>query len=225
MPRAQIKTVSAAPADRYPTLSRDPVDSLAEQVGRFVAAEVKQFRLPPLKGRHAKSTGAEPAGDMQRLEAEIARLISRAIHSSLCSQTAEGKAIRMGLIARLAKAELGSGASAATPLPPTPDTLLTTAQAAEQLEVSRPYISMLCDQGKLGDVVITEGGHRRIRSSAVHSYLAARTQQHEGSPSPRAAAEAAGLYEFPDGHFKNVVRDTSAPILAPRSKASRKTRP
>ncbi|WP_432258041.1 hypothetical protein [Cupriavidus sp. TMH.W2] len=33
-----------------------------------------------------------------------------------------------------------------------PDRLLTIAEAAAQLDVSRPYVSMLCDAGKLGEI-------------------------------------------------------------------------
>lgn len=87
------------------------------------------------------------------------------------------------------------------------DALLTTAEAAVQLEVSRPHVSMLCNAGKLGEVVMTEGGHRRIRSSAVQSYLATRAKQHQGAVSPRRAGAQAGLYAYPDGHFENVVRN------------------
>lgn len=36
--------------------------------------------------------------------------------------------------------------------------------------MSRPYVSMLCNQGKLGEVHRSEGGHRRIRQSAVDEY-------------------------------------------------------
>ena len=50
------------------------------------------------------------------------------------------------------------------------DALVTTADAATQLGMSRPYVSMLCDQGKLGEVHRSEGGHRRIRQSAVDQY-------------------------------------------------------
>lgn len=221
MAQAHIKTAKAVMNDRYPSLASDPVTSLAEQVGRFVMTEVKQFQMPVSSPRKKRTS---IAADMQRLEAEIGSLIGKALQSSLSSQTAEGKAIRMGLIATLASAELGSLAVVDPPPPPITDALLTTAQAAEQLEVSRPYVSMLCDQGKLGEVVMTEGGHRRIRSSSVQAYLAARTTQHARVPSPRQAAQAAGLYDFPDGYFKNVVRETDPPILAPRTKRPRKPR-
>lgn len=83
------------------------------------------------------------------------------------------------------------------------DTLLTIADAASQLEVSRPYVSMLCDAGKLGEIVVTGDGHRRIRASALDAYLAARVKQNEGAPSPREAGVDAGLYDYPEGHFES----------------------
>jgi excisionase family DNA binding protein len=54
--------------------------------------------------------------------------------------------------------------------------LLTTAEAALRLGMSRPYVSMLCDQGKLGEVRRSEGGHRRIRESAVEAYRLAQRE-------------------------------------------------
>jgi excisionase family DNA binding protein len=81
------------------------------------------------------------------------------------------------------------------------DALLSTAEAAELLDVSFPYVAMLCDAGQLGEL-LTEGGHRRIWSSAVDAYLAARAQENEGTPSPREAGVAAGLYNHPDSHYK-----------------------
>lgn len=221
MPRAQTKATKPPAPHRYAAPGPDPVHSLAEQLGRFVVAEVRQFR-PPVKTPPKGRPGA--AAEMKQLEAEICLLIGKALDLTLSSQTTEGKALRMGLIAKLASAELGQ-APAVESLPASAsDILLTTAQAAELLDVSRPYVAMLCDQGKLGQIVATEGGHRRIRSSAVQAYLAARTRQYEGAPTPREAAEAAGLYDLPEGHFKNVVRTMSPAAEAPKKRAPRKTR-
>lgn len=50
----------------------------------------------------------------------------------------------------------------------TPDTIFTTQQAAEMLNVSRPYIIKLIDQGELlADKV---GRHRRIKASNLDDY-------------------------------------------------------
>lgn len=135
----------------------------------------------------------------------------------------------MALIASLANAEIGQGVVivSAPAVAVAVDALMTTAEAAATLEVSRPYVSMLCDAGKLGGVVLTEGGHRRIRSSAVTAYLAGRTRQHEDAQSPRAAAAEAGLYDYPEGHFTNVVRgsiEVSTPEQVAPVKTSHKSR-
>jgi excisionase family DNA binding protein len=117
------------------------------------------------------------------------------------------KATRMGLIAKPASAKLGGSPPVEAAHSAVPDELLTTAEAAARLDVSRPYVSMLCDLGKLGEVVVTEGAHRRIRLSAGEAYLADRTTHHDGAMSPREAAAEAGLYDFPEGHLRNVIRE------------------
>lgn len=76
---------------------------------------------------------------------------------------------------------------------------------------------MLCDAGKLGEVIMTEGGHRRIRSSAVDTHLATRAGQGETTQSPRQAGVEAGLYDHPEAHFQNRVRKAHAAAPAKAS--------
>lgn len=230
MPRAHHPAAKAAAAAKYLPLLADPLNPIAEQVGKEVAAEVKSIvRHVPKAGQ---KNHAVVLVDLETVELEthIAVLVAKALDRSLTSRTAEGKALRMALIAKLASAEIGeAGALEAQPaVAPSAasDGLMTTAEAAAKLEVSRPHVSMLCDQGKLGEVVMTEGGHRRVRASAVDAYLAARTKQHESAKSPREAGVEAGLYDYPEGHFKNVVRDNpeaGARVKLP-AKAARKPR-
>ena len=100
------------------------------------------------------------------------------------------------LFAKLANEEIGSAdAFPVVAQHAITDVLLTTVEAATKLKVSRPYVSMLGKAGKLGVVVMTEGGHRRIRSSTVQAFLATRAKQHEGAMSPRQAGVEAGLYK------------------------------
>lgn len=110
--------------------------------------------------------------------------------------------------------------TAVTPTSQSSDVLLTTTEAASKLKVSRPYVLMLCSAGKLGEVVTTEGGPRRVRSSAVDAYLTELTRQHETALSPRAAGVAAGLYDYPDSHFirKLVRRPNRLQAKNPRKK-------
>ena len=53
------------------------------------------------------------------------------------------------------------------------DALLGTTEAAVRLKLSTPSVARLCDVGKLGEVLRTQGGRRRIRASEVDAYLAA----------------------------------------------------
>jgi excisionase family DNA binding protein len=221
MSRAVHPAVKAAGAGKHVSMLANPLDPLAEEVGKAVAREVKA--LSGKARRAAKGDAGRGANAKQpsaeALETRITILVTQVLEQSLSSRTAEGKALRMALIAKLAHAEAGGAEAAAPAHGAAADALLTTAEAAARLEVSRPYVSMLCDSGKLGQVVTTEGGHRRIRASAVHAYLANRTKQHEGAVSPRQAGVEAGLYDYPE--WQGTVVRVAEPATA---KAARKPR-
>jgi excisionase family DNA binding protein len=213
MPRAHHFSVNTATDSKCVPAFAETLNPLAVEVGKVLAQEVVGFN------RH-KSKAAKPAigveiqalaTSAEALGARFTVLVAAVLEQSLSSHTAQGKALRMALIAKLANQEIGSTEVVTSgPQGAVNDALLTTAEAAVQLEVSRPHVSMLCNAGKLGEVVMTEGGHRRIRSSAVQTYLATRAKQHQGAVSPRRAGVEAGLYAYPDGHFANLVRKADA---------------
>ncbi|KGS31116.1 helix-turn-helix domain-containing protein [Burkholderia pseudomallei] len=215
MARAHRPPIKAgAAAARYGSLLSDPLNHLAEEVGKAVAAEVEVLSgRAGLRGSRKTTPARKQAlvGEPE-LVAHITALVAKLLRRTLSSPTAEGKALRMALIAALANTEIeGEGTAAPVTASAAPgDTLLSTAEVAAMLEVSRPYVSMLCDAAKLGEVVVTEGGHRRIRASAVDAYLAARTRQNEGASPPREAGEDAGLYDYPEGHAQNRIREAEA---------------
>lgn len=101
----------------------------------------------------------------------LAEVAAFGLASALTDESEGGTLRRMELVVALARLEATRG-----PARPQQDLaedgteLLTTAAVAAELGMSRPYVSMLCDQGKLGDVSRSEGGHRRIRRSAVDAY-------------------------------------------------------
>jgi excisionase family DNA binding protein len=226
MRHTRHRAAEASAASRY----IDPVHPLAEEIGRAIATEVGHLgRLAVQKSSRSVTPKTLGAGLEQGddLAMHMASVVEKVLARSLTEPTPDGKALRMALIARLANAEIGTEAAAQPSRANAPaDALLTTEQAANRLEVSRPYVSMLCDTGKLGDIVLTEGGHRRIRASAVDAYLAARLAQSEDAPSPREAGAAAGLYDYPEGHFQNRARRAAAakPAKSPARKAPRKPR-
>ena len=231
MPRAHHHTVKSPGTDKYVPMLANPLNPLAAEVGKAVAREVTEVNRQ--KSRSTKASSGlgimDAPASIDALGARFTVLVAKVLEQSLSAHTVQGKALRMALIAKLANEEIGGAeASPVVAQGVIHDALLTTAEAAAKLEASRPHVSMLCNAGKLGEVVMTEGGHRRIRSSAVQAYLASRAKQQEGAMSPRQAGVEAGLYDYPDGHFVNVVRQAAAPKptkKAAPAKAARKTRP
>jgi excisionase family DNA binding protein len=226
MSRAVHPEVKAADAGKYVAMLANPLDPLAEEVGKAVAREVRALsRKAPkaAKGKVGRATTAKQPG-IEVLETRITNLVTQVLEQSLSSRTAQGKALRMALIAKLAHAEAGGAEDASLVQSANADALLTTAEAATRLEVSRPYVSMLCDSGKLGQVVTTEGGHRRIRASAVQAYLSTRTKQHERAVSPRQAGVEAGLYDYPEWQGTVLRAAEPAKKAATTKKTARKPR-
>lgn len=183
MSRHAHPVVQAAAASKYLPLLNDTLEPIAEGVKQIVVDWVSIKSSLNATGRTV-------------LKERIVQLL---VHL-LTAPTPEGKALRMALIAKLAVAESGREDLALA------EEMLTTAQAALRLDVSRPYVTMLCNAGKLGEIVLTEGGHRRIRSSAVDAYAAQRAGVPAGAERPRGAGVAAGLYDRPDGAYGRNVR-------------------
>ncbi|MBX9816857.1 MAG: helix-turn-helix domain-containing protein [Burkholderiaceae bacterium] len=109
----------------------------------------------------------------------LAEVAAFGITSALTDASAQGTRQRMELVSALAMLEATAGslpAQAPARRADAASDLLTTAEVAAQLGMSRPYVSMLCDQGKLGEVTRSEGGHRRIARQAVDDYLRTHVQ-------------------------------------------------
>lgn len=78
---------------------------------------------------------------------------------------------------------------------------VSTVEAAKILNMSRPYVIMLCDAGKLGPVEVTQDGHRRIPRDAVERYRMQTLTQYDDAPTPRQAGVDADLYAHEDSHY------------------------
>ncbi|PQA78861.1 helix-turn-helix domain-containing protein [Rhodoferax sp. TS-BS-61-7] len=117
----------------------------------------------------------------------LAEVAAFGITTALTDGSAQGTRRRMELVSALALLETTAGTPMAQSTARRADAtgdLLTTAEVATQLGMSRPYVSMLCDQGKLGEVTRSEGGHRRIAKQAVDAYLRAHAQPPRPTPLP-----------------------------------------
>ncbi len=205
MPRSVHATDTPKTADERVSPLALTIEQLAHAVGQAVALALATREHAPSRASRIKAghrTNATGAPE-ETLSGRIATVAQRTLEQSLCARTARGRSLRLGLIAGLAQAEIDGSLVARTAIAADKSQTLSTAQAAARLKVSRPYVTMLCDAGKLGQVVVTEGGHRRIQASAVEAYLAKRTRQHQGALSPREAGAAAGLYEVPDEQYAN----------------------
>jgi excisionase family DNA binding protein len=114
------------------------------------------------------------SGDIDDFAVELSKRLAEVacygFATALTDPSPAGTRKRMELITTLARIEASQGMRKERPTDASGETLLTTAEAAAQLGMSRPHVSMLCDQGKLGVVTRSEGGHRRIRQAAVDAY-------------------------------------------------------
>jgi excisionase family DNA binding protein len=227
MPRtATHPAAKQAAAAKYLAMLVDPLVPLAAAVGDAVAQEivVHHWHIGPVIGAGRQSGPSKVVSpSTAELQARLEQIVSATLEAALSAKTDTGKALRMALIGKLVLQELGEKAAPepASAIAPAAaaaavtDALMSTAEAASALDVSRPYVAMLCDAGKLGDVVRTEGGHRRVRASAVELYRLSQIREHQGAESVREAGLNAGLYEHADDHYVNVARGLPAPAAKP----------
>lgn len=113
---------------------------------------------------------------VSRLCQSLSEVAAYGLATALTDDSPAGTQLRMDLITALAHVESTKG-SGLEKHASDGELLLTTAEAAAQLGMSRPYVSMLCNQGKLGVVHRSEGGHRRIRQVAVSEYQKANSNK------------------------------------------------
>ncbi len=86
--------------------------------------------------------------------------------------------------------ELAAG-HAVTVLPS--ETLLTPAEAAELLGLSRPFLSRLLDAGEILSERLPHSRHRRVRLSDVLTFQARRETRRAGRQAIADAADTAGI--------------------------------
>ena len=73
------------------------------------------------------------------------------------------------------------------------EVLLTPAEVAELLGLSRPFVVRLLDEGEIPAERLPRSRHRRIRLTDVLAFQARRHQRREGRRRVAAEVETAGL--------------------------------
>lgn len=98
--------------------------------------------------------------------------VAKALHQVLEATTPQSRSVRLHLIRHLADIESQTVGIDMPKAVATANDLIGTAQAAELLGYSRPYVVMLIDQNKLKGATVSAGGHRRVSRAAVMDWKA-----------------------------------------------------
>lgn len=136
-----------------PARSYDPLKPLAEAIGSVLT---------------------DSAGKNQ---AALSSKVSRALHQILEARTPQSRSARMLLIRHLVDIESQDAGIEIPKSLATASDLIGTAQAAELLGYSRPYVAMLIDQNQIKGATVSKGGHRRVSRAAVLEWK----EQHQAS--------------------------------------------
>ena len=137
---------TAAKLGRTPAHPYDPLKPLAEAIGSMLTGSV---------GKKQAATGP------------LSFQVANALHQVLDAITPQSRSARLLLIRHLVDIESqAAGIELPTTLASAND-LISTAQAAQLLGYSRPYVAMLIDQNKLKGAIVSSGGHRRVSRAAV----------------------------------------------------------
>lgn len=132
--------------------------------------------------------------------------VAKALHQVLEATTPQSRSVRLQLIRHLADIESQTVGIEMPKAVATSDDLIGTAQAAELLGYSRPYVAMLIDQHKLKGATVSAGGHRRVPRAAVLDWKA-KHQVTGKAADLRTEGQKAGAYKSPEA---DVVRRVKA---------------
>lgn len=134
-------------------------------------------------------------------------LIARALRELLDGQDQATKALRAAVQIHLAIVSNESSVTTAAEV--NNEEMLSTEEAAQLMECSRPYVAMLIDAEKLVGGVRSKGGHRKVPKSSVLRWIET-TQAAKGAlageTNYRKAAADAGMYAVPDEAYVKAAK-------------------
>ena len=136
----------------------------------------------------------------------VSAQVADALHLVLEAATPQSRSTRLQLIRHLVDIESQTVGIEMPKSVATANDLISTAQAAELLGYSRPYVAMLIDQNKLKGATVSAGGHRRVSRAAVLDWKS-KNQVTGQVPDLRTAGQKAGVYKSTEA---DVVRRVKA---------------
>ena len=134
--------------------------------------------------------------------------VANALHQVLESATPASRSARLQLIRHLVDVESQSVGIEMPKSVAAANDLISTAQAAELLGYSRPYVAMLIDQNKLKGATVSAGGHRRVTRAAVLDWKA-KHQVTGKAADLRIAGQKSGAYRSTEADALRRVKALS----------------
>lgn len=131
--------------------------------------------------------------------------VAIALHQVLEATTPQSRNTRLQLIRHLVDIESQTVGIEMPKAVNSANDLISTAQAAELLGYSRPYVAMLIDQNKLAGATVSAGGHRRVSRAAVLDWKA-KHQVIGKATDLRTESEKAGAYKSTEADVMRRVK-------------------
>jgi excisionase family DNA binding protein len=131
--------------------------------------------------------------------------VANALHQVLEATTPQSRNARLQLIRHLVDIESQTVSIEMPKAVDSANDLISTAQAAELLGFSRPYVAMLIDQNKLAGATVSAGGHRRVSRAAVLDWKA-KHQVIGKATDLRTDGEKAGAYKSSEADVMRRVK-------------------
>jgi excisionase family DNA binding protein len=136
----------------------------------------------------------------------VSEQVANALQEVLEAATPQSRSARLQLIRHLVDIESQTVGIELPKSVATASDLISTAQAAELLGYSRPYVAMLIDQNKLKGATVSAGGHRRVSRAAVLDWKS-KHQVTGQAADLRTEGQKAGVYKSTEA---DVVRRVKA---------------
>jgi len=146
------------------------------------------------------------ADAIESMTGALSTQVVQALHHVLEATTPQSRRTRLQLIRHLVDIESQSVGIEIPKAMASANDLISTAQAAELLGYSRPYVAMLIDQNKLSGATVSAGGHRRVSRAAVLDWKA-KHQVTVKADDLRVEGQKAGAYKSTEA---DVIRRVKA---------------